>query len=457
MKMIVKLFMLWAITTLLPTYANDFELPKYTRIQLSNGLTLLLMEQHEVPMIDINIRVNAGAIHSNIEGLPSVVATALTFDAGPFTKSQLNEQIEFLGASLNSSANKEQTTITASFLSKDVNKVLPIIAAMLQKPHFNPDELTKYLTRYQSKIVQRKESPKQVIMDYFDRAIFQEHPYARSNYANESSLKQISPAAVTAFYQQFYQPQNCIIAIAGDFNSNKMLSNIKTHFAQWKNNEKMHLTTIKPPKPLVQKSVVWIIDKPDATETTFMIGGQGVSRNAPEYVTLELINTILGGRFTSWLNSALRINSGLTYGAHSRFSYFSQGGRFYISTFTQNKSSEQAIDLALATYQKLWQQNKLDATTLASGKAYMKGLFPFEYESTANLANTLADIESYKLSPDFINGFNKKIDSISIGKIEKIIQQYFPKDNLQFVLIGQAQLLKKFASKYGEVKILSLQ
>jgi predicted Zn-dependent peptidase len=87
----------------------------------------------------------------------------------------------------------------------------------------------------------------------------------------------------------------------------------------------------------------------------------------------------------------------------------------------------------------------------------MKGLFPFEYESTANLANTLADIESYELSPDFINGFNKKMDSISIGKIEKVIQQYFPKDNLQFVLIGQAQLLKKFASKYGEVKILSLQ
>ena len=187
-----------------------------------------------------------------------------------------------------------------------------------------------------------------------------------------------------------------------------------------------------------------------------MFGGVGVSQNNPDYVGLEVVNTILGGRFTSWLNDELRVNSGLTYGARSGFSSLSAAGGFQISTFTKTETTQQTLELALATYSRLWQQG-IDQATLDSAKAYVKGQFPPNYETNNQLADLLGSMHLYQLDKGFINDFEQKVDSLTLADTERLIKQYFPQQQLQFVLIGKASELTDLAQSLGEVRTVAIK
>ena len=198
------------------------------------------------------------------------------------------------------------------------------------------------------------------------------------------------------------------------------------------------------------KSRVLLVNKEDATETTFLIGGKGIDYNSPDYVPILVINTILGGRFTSWLNDALRVNSGLTYGAESEFNRYKFAGTFLISTFTKNSSTVPAIDMAVSVLDSL-HKSGVDETTLASAKAYVKGDFPPNYESSGSLASLLSDMFVYGFDENFINSFQTKVDNLTLSESKRIIEAYFPKNNLQFVLIGKSSEIKDQVAKYGEI------
>jgi predicted Zn-dependent peptidase len=181
-----------------------------------------------------------------------------------------------------------------------------------------------------------------------------------------------------------------------------------------------------------------------------MIGSFGITMSNEDQTQIEVINTILGGRFTSWLNDELRVNAGLTYGARSRFAKFKKTGTFYISTFTQTKNTEAAIDLAIKTYNRLF-ENGIDEETLLSAKNYVKGQFPPDYETAGSLAGFLTQKYIYGLDDSIINNFENEVNELTVEKAGELIQKYFPKDNLQFVLIGKAEDIKDKVAKYGKV------
>ena len=195
---------------------------------------------------------------------------------------------------------------------------------------------------------------------------------------------------------------------------------------------------------------VLLVNKDDSHETTFMIGGKGVAWNNPDLVQIDVVNTILGGRFTSWLNAELRINSGLTYGARSSFRHFKYGGTFYAISFTATENTAKAIDLTLKVFDKL-HKDGIDEQTLSSAKNYIKGQFPPDYETSGELADLLTTMFFYGLDDSYINDFEKNIDAMTVEKANDIIAKYFPKEDLQFVLIGKASEIKEAISKYGKL------
>jgi zinc protease len=219
-------------------------------------------------------------------------------------------------------------------------------------------------------------------------------------------------------------------------------------FDKWQGTTPEMQPMTPPPSP--QESYVLLVNKEDATESTFLIGGLGIARNNQDFVAVSVINTILGGRFTSWLNDALRVNSGLTYGAGSRFTSMKEAGSFGISTFTKTSTTIEAIDLALLTYERLWQEG-LDEATLASAKAYVNGQFPPQYETSADLNNLLSDMFIFGFDEKFINNFVDEVESVTTERSKSIINQYFPRKNLQFVVIGQAQEIRDALQKYGKI------
>ncbi len=431
--------------------AQEFKLPNYQTVQLPNGLTLYLMEQQEVPLISVSAVLPAGSIYESAKpGLAAVTADALVFGAGKRSKQEIEEALDFVGASVNSWADKETANLQASFAKKDADLVLGIIKDMLVNPRFDQAEWQKLQSRLIVEYDQAKESPRNVISSYYDTFVFGSHPYGRSSLGTKEGLQNISAADLQGFYQQHYQPGAAAMAVVGDFNAKEMKKKIQALFKDWKGKgtaAKLEMAQL----PKQNQARVLLVNKPDARETTFYIGGPGVARNNPDWVAIQVVNTILGGRFTSWLNDELRVNSGLTYGARSAFDSYRAGGTFVISTFTKNESTEEAINLALKTYSRL-QEKGIDAETLESAKNYVKGQFPPRYETAGSLANLLTDMYWYGLDESFINNFQQKVGELDVAKANAIAKQYFPKENLQFVLIGKAEELRETAKKWGTLE-----
>ena len=446
---IYKLIVLGAL--FVATEANaSYKLPVYEKVSLSNGLTLYLMEQTEVPLIDINIVTKVGAVNDKKQaGLTQLTAGNLILGTKEKSKTELDNEIDFIGANLSSSANMEFSTIKASFAKKDLASLLPTLKSVLTTPRFEQQEFDKFKKRHLLQIEQAKESPKSVISNYFNRMIFGNQGYGAPLMGEKNTITAIKLNDIKAHHQKWYQPKNTAIIVVGDFDTKAIKQQLSATFASWQNTKALP-AALTAKTTQINKAKVLLVDKADAIETTFTFGGKGIAQNNPDRVGLTVINTILGGRFTSWLNDALRVNAGLTYGARSRFNSFSQSGSFGVSTFTKTETTIEAIDLALATYDKLWQQG-IDKETLDSAKAYVKGQFPPKFETSSQLANLLADMYGYDFNESYINNFEKQVNALTVEKSKALISKYFPKENLQFVVIGKADDIRNKISKYGEI------
>jgi predicted Zn-dependent peptidase len=431
--------------------AQSYKLPDYTTFKLSNGLTVYLMEQHDVPVISVSAILPAGAIYDNDKaGLASFTATALKHGTKNFTKTKLDEELDFIGANVNTYATKEYAGLSSNFAAKDKVKVLAIIKDLLLNPVFDSTEFNKEKSRLLVMLEQQKESPRSVIGSYFDAFLYGNHPYGNVISGINSTVSKLTVEDLMNFYKTNYKPDNSAISIVGDFNTKEMKGELTTLFSNWEKSTKEKENPATKAISIPTENRVLLINKNDAKETTFYIGAPGISRNNPDFVAIEVVNTLFGGRFTSMLNDELRVNSGLTYGASSRFSTLKNGGSFVISTFTANKTTEAAIDKSLEVIKKL-HTNGLDEKSLSSAKNYVKGQFPPRYETAGQLSGLMTQMFWYNFDKSFIDNFEKNVDGLDLAKANQIIAKYFPKDKFQFILVGKSEEIKKIAEKYGKV------
>lgn len=444
------LLLLLTLTTLSASAQNNFKVPKYEKFKLKNGLTVYLMEQHEVPLINVSAVFDAGSINDGDQyGLAALTADAVVFGTQKYTKSQIEEITDYVGANLSTMAGKEGASVRSSFAVKDQDKLFDVIQQVVMYPVFDATEFDKHKQRTLLELAQAKESPRSVIGNYFNGFVFDKHPYATPTGGTKSTVDKITVQDVKKFYQSNYTTGKGAVAVVGDFKTADMKKRITALFGDWKTTEARMIKRAVPELNF-DKSRVLLINKDDARETTFYIGGKGIPYSSPDYIPVLVVNTVLGGRFTSWLNDALRVNSGLTYGASSRFSRYKMAGTFVISTFTKNSTTVPAVDMALDVLDSL-HKTGIDDKVLASAKAYVKGDFPPDYESSGALAGLLTDMFIYNFDENFINTFQAKVDGLTTAQAKSIIEQYFPKDKLQFVMVGKASEIKEQVKKYGEV------
>lgn len=450
-RIMQKLIVCLLVITSSNLSAQAFKLPNYTTFKLPNGLTVSLMEQHEVPIISVSVILPGGAIYDNDKsGLASLTATSLKHGTKNFPKAKLDEELDFLGANVDTYATKEYAGLSSDFASKDKDKVLNMIKEIVLNPVFDAAEFEKEKSRLLVSLAQQKESPRSVIGSYFDTLLYGNHVYANVKNGNKETVGKLTVNDVKDFYKTNYKPNEAAISIVGDFKTNEMKATITKLFSSWEKSSVKIDNSASKPINFPTENRVLLVNKADAKETTFFIGAPGVSRNNPDYVSIEVVNTLFGGRFTSMLNDELRVNTGLTYGAGSRFNNLKNSGSFYISTFTATKTTEPAIDKALEVLNNLHAKG-IDEKALASAKNYVKGQFPPNYETTEQLATLLSQMFWYNFDKSFINDFEKNVDGLDLVKANQIIAKYFPKDKMQFVLIGKSEDIKKIAEKYGKI------
>lgn len=432
--------------------AAQFRLPSYEVVQLENGLTVYLMEKKDVPLISFSAVFDGGAVKDGANsGMASFTAEALRFGTDNFTKSQIDSIFNFYGSNISTYAQLDYSGLYTQFIKDNTETLLPIVMEIIQHPLFPESEIEKRKQRWVAELDQAKESPRSVIGSYFNKQIFGDAPYGNPVNGTKTGVSNFTSEKVKNFYLTNYRPESSAIAIVGDFNSSEMKTLLKKYFVNWKNENPKQIMDLIVEKEPFKEPAVYLINKDNSFETTFLIGGYGTSMDNEDQIQIDVINTILGGRFTSWLNDELRVNAGLTYGARSRFASYKNAGTFYMSSFTQTKNTEAALDLALKTYNRLFEKG-IDEATLSSAKNYVKGQFPPNYETSGSLAGFLTQKYVYGLEDSYINEFQKAVDGLTVEGANKIIRKYFPKDNLQFVIIGKADDLRDIVEKYGKVK-----
>ena len=445
--------LLIAVFLAVPALAQQstLKLPPYKKTKLPNGLTLLLMEHHEVPIVSFEFAVRAGSVAdpAGKEGTAALTADLLRKGTKSRTADQIAAELDFIGGTLSADASADSTSGSGEFLKKDLAKGLDLLADVLLNPTFPEEEFKKLQAQSIDGIRSSRDQAQAVMTNYFNAYLFGSHPYARPTGGDERSLAAITRDDVVKFYQANYTPGVTILAVVGDFSTAEMEKLLAEKFGNWKGSGERPMILPRVPDPALAKGKrLLMVDKPDSTQTFFRIGNVGISSNDPDRVPIEVVNTLFGGRFTSMLNSGLRIETGLTYGARSFFDRRTVRGPFAINTYTRNETTEKAIDMALDILKRLHAEG-INEAQLTSAKNYIKGQFPPDIETSDQLADLLVDLELRGLDQREVNEFYARVDAMTLADARRVIQQHFPLENLVFVLIGKASEIEPLAKKYA--------
>jgi len=429
--------------------AQTLHMPPHEKYVLKNGLTVLLLEKHGVPMINLFAIVKTGSTADPVgeEGLASITAGLLRKGTKARTAQQFAADLDFIGGEFEADAGADYSSVSSEFLTKDLARGLELFSDALLHPTFPQAEVEKLLAQSIDGVRGAKDDPQQVLSAYYDGYLYGTHPYGRPSGGDEVSLQRIKRDAIVKLYETSYAPGNTLLAVAGEFNGAEMRKKLEEVFGEWP------ARTVAPVQiaatPPAKGKRLLLVDKDDATQTYFAFGNVGIARNDPDRVAIRVVNTIFGGRFTSELNEALRVESGYTYGASSFFDSRKAPGPFGIFSFTKNETTTPAIDLALRVLEKL-HKDGVTEEQLKSAKSYIKGQFPPNIETSRQLAQIIASHEFYGLGDEEINQLEARVDAVTPEVAKQVIQKHFPAENLVFVLIGKSSAIGKAVEKYAE-------
>lgn len=439
---------------------GQVKLPPYTKDTLPNGATVAMMPRAGVPLVHFRVLIKGGVESDprDMAGLANVTASLLRRGTAKRSAEQFAEELDFLGGTFQATFDGplgSATAISSEFLTKDFDPGLDLLADAVLHPAFTDSEVRKELARRVDTAKAMKDNPQASIGAYFQSTFYgAAHPYGHP--ADEMTYSHMARKDIVDYHTKFYCGKNMLIVVTGDFDPAAAKTKLARTFGAASAGTAYAWTSVPA---AARKGQMLLIDKPDATQTYFQIGQPGIDNKSPDRTTLEIINTLFGGRFTSMLNDELRVNSGLTYGANAQVQQFRMPGAIVINTYTKTDTTAQAIDLALDVLRKL-NEKGISAEQLASAKAYVKGLYPTRrLETMDQLASLIGEIELYNLGRDEVDGYFARIDAITLDQANATIRKYYKTGDLTFVVLGSADKIREQMKKYDphatEVQIKS--
>ena len=431
--------------------------PAHQRVTLGNGLKLILVPRADVPLVAFNLVLRGGARLDPVgrDGTAALTADLLTYGAGPRDAYAWADAVEGAGGNLDAGAHGEAILVHGQFLARDAALMLQLLSDAVLQPRFAAEEFAKLRDRRIEELKAVKDSSPQALLGNYGRALlFGGHAYGRAVGGSESSLLQITLADVTHYYASEFGADRATLVIVGDFAPDSMQKAVTAAFGAW-HRAAQPLPPLAEPARISGRRVL-LVDAPGAAQTYFWLGNVGVARRFAQRAALQISNAAFGGRFGSMLNQELRIKAGLTYSASSAFTRGTVSGDFAISSFTQTDNTARALDLALATLGRL-QADGLDATTLASARAYLLGQYPLAFETSGDWAGAFGDLDLYDLPESYIGEFGTELINTDASVLKSVIDSAYPSpDNLAIVLIGDAAKIRAAASKLGPVTEMAL-
>jgi len=405
---------------------------------LENGLTLIIVERHNLPVVMVTVGIKAGTLMEPEEkaGLANLTAVLLKEGTKSRTALQTSEEIEFVGASLSASGGDDYITATLSVLKKDVSLGFDLLSDIILNPVFPEKELTKKVKQIKAGLKSSEESPGFVASKAFIKEVFGAHPYGRLTSGSPETLDKIKRDDVIDFHSKFYLPGNAVMSVVGDITAKEVKTLLERFFSEWnaKELDAPYLPEIKSTKK--RKTV--IVDK-DLTQANIILGHIGVSRDNPDYYKLSVMNYILGsGGFVSRLMQNLREEKGLVYDIHSFFAADKYGGAFQAGLQTKNESANTAIEEVLKEIRKIRNTLVSDAE-LSDAKSFLTGSFPMRIETSRRIANFLVAVEYYGLDMDYIDKYPQYINSVTKEDVQRVAKKYLDPEKFILVIVADQE------------------
>lgn len=436
---------------------KQLSLPAIQEFNLSNGLKVVLMEKHDVPLVQLNLTVNAGSVNDpeNKFGLFSLLGDMLDEGAAGKTSMQIADEIDFLGASIRTYAGMHETSINLHTALSKFDDALKIMADIALRPDFPQKEIDKKKKDRLTNLMQAHDQPTAIASTAFNKFLFTEaHPYGRLSVGNEASIKSFSSEDFKTVYKKFFVSNNAYIIAVGDIKKEELTNKLEAAFGKW---QKGNVAEAKVKEAAqVSKRVVYIIDKPGAPQSVINIGRIGAARTSADYNALTVMNTILGGSFTSRLNNNLREEHGYTYGAGSNFSFRPIPGSFTASSSVQTEVTDKAL---IEFFKELNGIRELiPSDEFARGKNLVALGYPQEFTSIESIAGSLDEMISYNLPRTYFNDFIGNIQKLTAADINKAAKKYIVPEEMIVVVVGDRAKIEEGIKKLnlGEIKNLSI-
>ncbi len=427
------------------------QLPAPEKLVLKNGLTVYYLKNSTLPLVSFRMIVRgAGTAFepAEAEGVAGLAATLLTKGTASMGADAVAEALDFMGASLAVTASEEYAQVSADSLAQHFPRLMEIAAESLRAPAFKDEEFAKERSRRADSLKAAKDNPGAAVRYYFQKAYFGSHPLGHLASGTESSLKKMTLQAVKDFYGRHFRPDRSVAAVVGDIDKGVLVTLLDQTVGRWANPAGAAPGESIPALPRPKGKTLLLVDKPDANQAYFVLGAPGYPMGDKVTPSASVMNTLWGGRFTSWLNSELRIKRGLTYGASSMFRTWVAGGTFNASSYTKNDKIGEMLDITFGLLGK-GAKDGFSAEEVESARNYIQGQFPPTLETNASKAGAYVRLAFYKLGFDYYDKYLAGVGKVTPAEAKAAAAALLPQGDFVLVVVGKAADIKPLLQKYG--------
>ncbi|MDP7423003.1 MAG: pitrilysin family protein [bacterium] len=435
---------------------NEIQVPEVTQVTLSNGMRLFLLEDHELPLISVSSRIRVGSCWEPAEkiGLAGITGSVMrTGGTTTRTGDEIDEELEYIAASVETSIGKDAGSASMSVLKEDVVKGLEILADILMNPAFPDDKIELAQVQQRSSIARRNEKPGTIAFREFGKLIYgTESVFAR--HTEYATVNSITRDDLVAFHRSYFRPNNMFLAASGDFDTAEMIGKIEAAFAGWEKGRV--LTTPVPEVNYSYRQTVNLVKKEDVNQATIVMGHIGGRMDDPDFFPLILMNRILGIGFNSRMFKEIRSHLGLAYSATAKFSAkYDHPGLFYVYCATASGNTVKAIRAMREEIKKITREEVTDEELDLARKAYLNS-FVFKFAAKRKIVNRLMGYAYHGYPLDFLEKIKKNIENVTKADILRVAEKHLQPDRMQLLAVGRSEDFDESLSVLGKVNAIDV-
>ncbi len=430
---------------------NQPQPPVPDRFELDNGMIVYLLEDHELPIIDISVRVRTGSIYEPADKVGIATITGAVMRTGGTTSrtgDELDEILENLAASVETGIGDDSGSASMSVLKEDLDTGLSILADILMNPAFREDKIDLEKVQHRSAISRRNDNPGGITRREFSKLIYGvDSPYGRTT--EYDTINSIARDDLVAFYQKFFRPNNVILGVLGDFNSDEMLAKIQETFKGWEPAE-IDLPE-KPQIPEAYGKMIALVNKDDVNQTNIRMGHIGWLRKNEDYPALVVMSQILGIGFSSRLINSIRVEKGLAYSVGNNYGAgYDVPGIFFIACGTKSEATVTAIEAILVEVEKMRTEEVSDDELKQAIDGFMNSSV-FDYDTKGEILSRALRYEYHEYPQDFVEQLMAGIREVTKADVRRVAAQYLHPDKFTLIAVGKASDFDKPLNTLGDV------